>query len=150
MTKDDLQFMKRIIIITRKGLLNMNRVYKNRKVKYPCLYSHFKGGVYATMGVSNPCSDEKIDSMKISNFIRVTNSQCKGFIVVYVGIDGKMYHSQDVVSEELVLYKYLGDDSGVFATPVEKFLSEIDREEYPQYLSKYIFEEHRVKVKTHG
>lgn len=124
----------------------MKSIKKHRKLKYPCVYRHFKGEFYATMGVSKACNIDELDFTKFQNYIKAHHTEQKNIVIVYVNNNGDMFHSQDVEAEELVLYKSLYDDSGVYGRPMKMFLSEIDKDKYPNYIGKYRFEEYRKEV----
>lgn len=53
-------------------------------------------------------------------------------------ITGVALHSE--TREEMMVYRPLYDDGGLFVRPLEMFLSEVDREKYPQIRQKYRFE----------
>lgn len=64
---------------------------------------------------------------------------------VYKHFKGDYYLVEDIAKdsetkEEMVLYRRLYEDCGLWVRPKEMFLSEVDHEKYPDVKQKYIFE----------
>lgn len=65
---------------------------------------------------------------------------------IYRHFKGNLYRVEGTATDSetkatLVLYRPLLPDSGLWARPLGMFLSEVDREKYPDVQQKYRFEE---------
>ena len=64
---------------------------------------------------------------------------------IYKHFKGDYYLVEDIVKDsetkqEMVLYRRLYGDGGLWVRPLDMFLSEVDHEKYPQVKQKYRFE----------
>lgn len=118
-----------------------------REFKYPAIYKHFKNKYYATMGISKPMYVEKYEkylednNLKLwdVNFLWFEHTESNKSIPVCM-INGEYRHFREP-NKKLVLYKSLYDDKGTYARELDMFMSEVDKEKYPDVKQKYRFEE---------
>lgn len=106
-----------------------------RELEYPAIYKHFKNNYYAVMGLSKNNTKVKLDDKEI---LKAYHTELNKVINIYK-INNTYYHDEDI-KEDLVLYKALYDDKGIYARPIDMFLSEVDKEKYPDVEQKYRFE----------
>lgn len=120
-----------------------------RTLIYPAIYRHFKGKCYATMGTSKPINSHEILSCAIDPVsaicMHAEHTEIKEAIAIFQINDG-WFHFDEKCNKEIVLYKSLYDNHGVYARDVDMFLSEIDSTREDNVTSQdYRFE--LVKIK---
>lgn len=134
-------------------LMQVRKELDERKLKYPAIYKHFKGGLYMTMGISKVVTCDELD--KIFKNIGCINrldaleyrfgsrhTETKEDVIIYKDNKGNFYHLKTVDNNtNLIIYKTLYDGSGAYARPMDMFLSKVDKEKYPQSTQEYRFEE---------
>lgn len=99
------------------------------------------------MGISHYISKEDFNSVLKENDLSIWNleSVVTKFTendknIVCVKFEEDWYHF-DIYGKDIVLYKSLYDGTGIYARPIEMFLSKVDKEKYPDVKQEYRFEE---------
>lgn len=116
-----------------------------RELVIPGIYKHFKEKLYCTMCISEPYDFSDLNKTPISDreiptsFIVFNHTELnqKKVSAFY---KGKWVHDIEFSKDKLVLYKSLYDDSGVYARPLDMFLSKVDNVKYPEVKQEYRME----------
>lgn len=107
-----------------------------RNIEYPAIYKHFKNKYYAIMSISKSICNK--DIIEKANKLQGYHTELNKLINIYKL--GDSYYHDENLEESLVLYKALYDDKGIYARPLNMFLSEVDKNKYPDIEQKYRFE----------
>lgn len=107
-----------------------------RDIKYPAIYKHFKNNYYAVMSISKSICDKSV--IEKAKKLQGYHTELNKIIDIYKL--GDLYYHDENLEDSLVLYKALYDDKGIYARPLNMFLSEVDKNKYPDIEQKYRFE----------
>lgn len=108
----------------------------NRELKINRVYKHFKGKEYIVLGESIPQSRISGDLI----FENVKHTETTQQLNIFKDNDIFM-HWKETNSERLVIYMALYGDYQIYARPYDMFMSEVDRDKYPDVEQKYRMEE---------
>ena len=72
---------------------------------------------------------------------------------IYTHFKGDYYLVEDIAThsetdEKMVVYRSLYEESSLYVRPLERFLSEVDHEKYPDVEQKYRFELQNIESKN--
>lgn len=120
-----------------------------RSLKILSKYRHFKGKDYIVLGFSNPVYESeyiRLNEEAYSNKIKAKFTEADDkYINIYVDINdfGQIKYNHPFIdcNKSLVIYMALYDDNKIYVRPYDMFMSEVDREKYPEVTQKYRLEE---------
>ena len=106
-----------------------------RELKTNTVYRHFKGKDYIVLGVSTPISRPTGEAI-----LNVKHTETLTMMNIFKPYE-EFIHWKNTCNDRVVIYMALYGDYQVYARPYDMFMSEVDREKYPNVEQKYRLEE---------
>lgn len=118
-----------------KNKLDRGEFQNMRELKINRVYRHFKGQEYIVLGVSTPLSRPVGEAILTSEHTEAGTS-----INIFRPYE-EFVHWKNTCNDRLVIYMALYGTYKIYARPYDMFISEVDKEKYPDATQKYRLEE---------